>query len=176
MVRSPQFGCLSKNGRQRTWIGMLRERRWREARRVGHNAPKPNGGGICLEKIITFALLVCQGNLSNGSSWECGSFPSPPRSNCPHTLTKSPYWLFRIDKAVVFYLFQEKDTDQMMRTQNWAVLYEEVKVIHDNGNEEVEDKKAADEDETGEKEEGEVRSTACGISLVWVWITDSCLG
>ena len=62
-----------------------------------------------------------------------------------------------------------------MRTQNWAVLYEVVKVIHDNGNEEVEDKKATDEDETGEKDEGEVRSTACGISLVWVWITDSCL-
>ena len=63
-----------------------------------------------------------------------------------------------------------------MRTQNWAVLYEVVKVIHDNGNEEVEDKKAADKDETGEKEEGEVGSTACGISLVWVWITDCCLG
>ena len=50
MVRSPQFGCLSKNGRQRTWIGMLRERRWREAKRVGHRAPKPNGGGIRLER------------------------------------------------------------------------------------------------------------------------------
>ena len=64
----------------------------------------------------------------------------------------------------------------MMRTQNGAVLYEIVKVIHDNGNKEVEDKKATDEDETGEEEVGEVCSTACGISLVRVWITDSCLG
>ena len=63
-----------------------------------------------------------------------------------------------------------------MRTQNRAVLYEIVKVIHDNGNKEVEDKKATDEDESGEKEVREVRSTAYGISLVWVWITDSCLG
>ena len=44
----------------------------------------------------------------------------------------------------------------MMRTQNGAVLYEVVKVIHDNGNEEVEDKKATDEDETGEEDVGEV--------------------
>ena len=34
-------------------------------------------------------------------------------------------------------------------------MYEIVKVIHDNGNEEVEDKKATDEDETGEEEVGE---------------------
>ena len=63
-----------------------------------------------------------------------------------------------------------------MRTQNRAVLYEIVKVIHDDGNKEVEDKKATDEDETGKEEVGEVWSTAFGISLVWVWITDSCLG
>ena len=54
------------------------------------------------------------------------------------------------------FLFQDRNTDQMMRTQNGAVLYEVVKVIHDNGNEEVEDKKATDEDETGEEDVGEV--------------------
>ena len=85
--------------------------------------------------------------------------------------------MFGRDKTVFAFLFCEKNTDQMVRTQNWAVLYEVVKVIHDNSNKEVEDKEATDEDESGEEEVGEVRSTACaGISFIWVWITGSCLG
>ena len=42
-----------------TWIGMFRNRRWREANRFGHSAPKPSGGGICLRKYfqVVFSSL-----------------------------------------------------------------------------------------------------------------------
>ena len=104
-----------------------------------------------------------------------GVFPHQQGRTAP-TLSQS----HPIDRLASTKLFctslRVKNTDQMMRTQNWAVLYEIVKVIHDNGNEEVEDKKATDEDETGEEEVGEVWSAACGIFFLWVWITSSCLG
>ena len=53
-----------------------------------------------------------------------------------------------------------------MRTQNRAVLYEVVKVVHDHSNKEVQDKEAAYEDESGEEEVGEVGAAPRGISLV----------
>ena len=60
----------------------------------------------------------------------------------------------------------ENDTNQMMRTQNRAILNEVVEIVHDHSNKEVQDKEAAYKDKRGEEEVGEVGAAPRGISLV----------
>ena len=77
--KEPGLGCWGKGDDER-----------QSESDIGHPSPMEEVY-VWRERKIIFAFLVCLGNLSNGSNWDCGSFPSPPTSNCPHTLTKSPY-------------------------------------------------------------------------------------
>ena len=133
--------------------------------------PSPTEEGYVWKNLITFAALVKR----KPEQWKQLRL----REFSLAANIKLPPDFHKITLLIVghWQTCQEKNTDQMMRTQNWAVLYEVIEVIHDNSNKEVEDEKATDEDERGEEEVGEVGSTACAdISFVWVWITGSCLG
>ena len=54
---------------------------------------------------------------------------------------------------------------KMMRTQDGPVSCQVVKVVHDDGHEEVEDEEAADDEEANEVDVGDVITTTLSIGV-----------
>ena len=55
---------------------------------------------------------------------------------------------------------------QMMRTQDGPIASEVVKVVHDDSNEQIEDKEGADNKETDEEWIGNIGSTSLGFTSI----------